>query len=74
RRRPLVLASRYTCEMAALRPGTTTVFDDGRLADAIAAALDDPASTRLPGTTSTAPHLVDVAGSYSSWWDTEVPW
>ncbi|MFY0408168.1 hypothetical protein, partial [Solicola sp. PLA-1-18] len=25
RRRPLVLASRYTCEMAALRPGTTTV-------------------------------------------------
>ncbi|MDO9377818.1 MAG: hypothetical protein Q7T56_03135 [Nocardioidaceae bacterium] len=74
RRRPLVLAGAYAREVAALRPGTTTLFEDGLLADAVDAALDDPRSTRLDGTTSTAPHLPDVALAYSSWWDTEVSW
>ncbi|WP_166404836.1 glycosyltransferase family 4 protein [Labedella endophytica] len=67
-RRPLVLRTRYTEEMDALRPGTLTLVDPSGLADAIARAHADPASTVLATGTSTRPHLDDTAAAYLAAW------
>lgn len=83
-RRPLVRDGVYAREMAALRPGSLTLFRDADLADAVAAALRDPASTWLggpgardtPGGTGSvdpvdlAPWPVHVAQAYGRWWST----
>ncbi|WP_067499080.1 hypothetical protein [Actinoplanes sp. TFC3] len=71
-RRPLVVESRYTREMAALRPGTVRLVQD--LAPAIAAALADPASTWLTPDAVTRPHLDDTAAAYLRWWTGEITW
>ncbi|THG30376.1 glycosyltransferase family 4 protein [Glaciibacter flavus] len=67
-RRPLVVDSRYSREMAALRPGTMTLFDSAALADELVAAWHDPAATRLAAGTSLAPTLASTADAYRSWW------
>lgn len=67
-RRPVVLSSRYTREMHALRPGTLALVSPERLPDAIARAAADPASTLLAPDAITAPHLHDVARGYVRLW------
>jgi glycosyltransferase involved in cell wall biosynthesis len=69
-RRPIVPDTRYSREMAALRPGTLTLIDDDpdALAAALARAVDDPASTWLAPDAVTAPGIDDVAASYLAWW------
>ena len=69
-RRPIVPDTRYSREMAALRPGTLTLVDDGpeALAAALARAVADPASTWLAPDAVTAPDLEDVAAAYLAWW------
>lgn len=67
-RRPLVVDSRYAREMAALRPGTLTLYAPDGLADALVRAWLDPASTTLPPGTGLAPTLADVAAAYRDWW------
>lgn len=67
-RRPLVVDSRYVREMAALRPGTLTLYDPAALADALEQAWHDPASTTLPAGTELAPTLRDAAAAYLTWW------
>lgn len=72
-RRPLVLRSRYTEEMDALRPGTLTLVGDGDLPQAIARAHDDPGSTFLEPSASTRPDLADAATAYLRAWRGETP-
>jgi hypothetical protein len=67
-RRPLVLRSRYTEEMASLRPGTLNLVRPDELGDAIAQAAADPTSTFLSPETSTRPHLTDTVGAYLALW------
>jgi hypothetical protein len=71
-RRPIVVESRYTREMAALRPGTVHLAGD--LAPAIAGALADPASTWLAADAVTRPHLDDTAAAYVRWWTGDIAW
>ncbi|WP_203843530.1 hypothetical protein [Winogradskya humida] len=73
-RRPLVIDGRYTREMAALRPATVHLVAPDRLAEAIAAALADPASTWLPAHAVTRPHLDDTAAAYLRWWSKDIAW
>ncbi|WP_152970401.1 hypothetical protein [Frigoribacterium sp. RIT-PI-h] len=73
-RRPLVPDPRYSREMATLRPGTLTLYLDGGLADAIATALADPASTWLDDDARTLPGLDEVADAYAAWWAEGVRW
>lgn len=73
-RRPLVADGRYAREMAALRPATVRLVADDRLAEAIAGALADPASTWLAPDAVTRPHLDDTAEAYLRWWTREVTW
>ncbi|MFJ2354732.1 hypothetical protein [Frigoribacterium sp. NPDC087798] len=73
-RRPLVPDTRYSREMAALRPGTLTLYPDGGLAAAIATALADPASTWLDDDARTLPGLDEVADAYAAWWAEGVRW
>ncbi|PPF75445.1 hypothetical protein C5B96_16725 [Subtercola sp. Z020] len=68
-RRPLIPDGRYSREMADLRPGTVTVYPDGGLASALAAALGDPSSTWLAPGTSARPDLPDTARLYIRWWE-----
>ncbi len=68
-RRPLVVDSRYSREMAGLRPGTLTVYAPDGMDAAITAALDDPGSTLLPPTCRTAPHLTESFAAYARWWE-----
>jgi glycosyltransferase involved in cell wall biosynthesis len=71
-RRPVATANRYIAEMAALRPGTLTSVAPERLADAVAAAAADPASTWL--TPGPVPHgRRELAAAYLSWWEA-LPW
>lgn len=63
-RRPLVPDSPYAREIAAARPGTVTVYDPHRLAEAIAAAVADPASTWLPDGIVRGPAPSEVAATY----------
>ena len=73
-RRPLVPDTRYSREMAELRPGTLTLVDPDDLVTALAAALADPASTWLGPSAVTAPGLADVAAASVRWWADEVAW
>ncbi|WP_305783781.1 hypothetical protein [Symbioplanes lichenis] len=73
-RRPLVVESRYTREMAALRPGTVRLVAPDRLGPAIADALADPASTWLAADAVTRPHLDDTAAAYVRWWTGDIAW
>lgn len=73
-RRPLVIDGRYTREMAALRPATVHLVAPDRLAEAITAALADPASTWLPPHAVTRPHLDDTAAAYLRWWSKDIAW
>jgi glycosyltransferase involved in cell wall biosynthesis len=70
-RRALVVTTRYTREMADLRPGTLTLVDGAResLADAIAMLGRDEGATILDACTSLAPTLDDVARASLDWWD-----
>lgn len=73
-RRPLVADGRYAREMAALRPGTVRLVPPDRLAEAIAGALADPASTWLAADAVTRPHLDDTAAAYLRWWKEDIAW
>ncbi|NRD25103.1 hypothetical protein [Frigoribacterium sp. VKM Ac-2836] len=73
-RRPLVPDTRYSREMATLRPGTLTLYPEGGLAAAIATALVDPASTWLEDDARTLPGLDEVADAYTAWWAEGVRW
>ena len=68
RRRPIVLRSRYMQEMAALRPGTLTLVEPAELADAVAAALRDPASTWLDDNAEVRPTTGDTVEQYLDYW------
>lgn len=68
-RRPLVVDTRYTREMAVLRPGTLHPVALTELAAAIEARYQDPASTYLQPGHAIGPTLDDAAGSYLAWWD-----
>ncbi|MBL0749478.1 hypothetical protein [Nocardioides baculatus] len=67
-RRPLVRDSAYAREMAALRPGTLTLFDDSTLVPRLEDALRQPASTWIEPGTDLGPRLEDTAAAYRSWW------
>lgn len=67
-RRPLVRDSAYAREMAALRPGTVTLFDDATLVPVLAEALRRPDSTWITAGTDLGPDLADTAASYRAWW------
>ena len=67
-RRPLVRDSAYSREMAALRPGTTTLFDDASLVPCLEAALQQPSSTWIAPGTDLGPDLEDTAAAYLAWW------
>lgn len=69
-RRPLVRDGVYAREMAALRPGTTTLFDDASLVPTLEAALQDPDSTWLAPGTDVGPRLAETAAAYRAWWAT----
>ncbi|RYB91693.1 hypothetical protein EUA93_16195 [Nocardioides oleivorans] len=69
-RRPLVRDGAYAREMAVLRPGTMTLFDDGSLVPALEAALQDPATTWTSPGTDLGPGLDDTAAAYHAWWST----
>ncbi|WP_396599203.1 hypothetical protein [Frigoribacterium sp. R86507] len=73
-RRPLVPDTRYSREMATLRPGTLTLYPDDGLAAAISTALADPASTWLDDDARTLPGLDEVADAYAAWWAEGVRW
>lgn len=67
-RRPLVPDTRYSREIAALRPGTVTLYASEDLGGAVARARLDPDGTWLAHGTPTAPHLADAADAYLAWW------
>ncbi|MGD8193492.1 hypothetical protein ACEXQB_003230 [Herbiconiux sp. P18] len=72
-RRPVVVASPYMEEMARLHPGAITLTPGHGLADAIARALADPASTWLAGDVRLGPTTAEVAELYRAFW-AEVRW
>jgi glycosyltransferase involved in cell wall biosynthesis len=67
-RKVLVAESRYSREMAGLRPGTMTLFGTHELALRLEAAWSQPESTWLAESTPLAPTLADVADDYRDWW------
>lgn len=67
-RRPLVVDSRYAREMAALRPGTLTLYPPADLPAHLARSWADPRAAQLPAGTSLAPTLADAAAAYLAWW------
>ncbi|MCS5726868.1 hypothetical protein N1028_13290 [Herbiconiux sp. CPCC 203407] len=67
-RRPLVVRSRYMEEMAELRPGTLTLVGPEDLAEGIARALADPASTWLTGDEPLHPTGRDAVELYCAFW------
>lgn len=69
-RRPVVVRSRYMEEMAELRPGTLTLVDHEELAEGIARALADPASTWLSGREPLHPTARDAVELYCAFWET----
>lgn len=74
-RRPAVVETRYTTEMAALRPGTLRIVPAGieALAEALEAMWQDPASTVLDEGHPVGPTLADAARAHLSWWES-LPW
>jgi hypothetical protein len=69
-RRPLVVGSRYAEEMAALRPGTMTIYQPDELAGRLADAWRHPEQTWLEAGTSLHPTVGDAAEQYRTWWRT----
>lgn len=69
-RRPLVRDGVYAREMAALRPGSVTLFRDDTLREQVADALRRPLTTWTDPSVDLRPHLDDVARSYLAWWRT----
>jgi len=69
-RRPLVRDGAYAREMAALRPGTVTLFDDASLVPRLDAALRRPTSTWTSPAADLGPRLEDTAAAYRAWWAT----
>ena len=67
-RRPLVRDGAYAREMAELRPGTITIFDDSTLVPRLDAALHRPATTWTTPGTDLGPGLEDTAAAYRAWW------
>lgn len=67
-RRPLVIASRYSREMAELRPDTMALYEPEHLSRRLVEAWREPARTWLDTHAVLAPTLDDVAGSYLAWW------
>ncbi len=67
-RRPLVRDGAYAREMAALRPGTLTLFDDATLVPRLHDALARPASTWTSTDTDLGPGLEETADAYRAWW------
>lgn len=74
-RRALVVPTRYTTEMAALRPGTLRLAGTqgdsdvvSGLVEALTEAAQDPASTRLAPGQPLDPTLDDVARLSREWW------
>lgn len=67
-RRPLVRDGAYAREMAALRPGTTTLFDDATLVPLVRRALRTPATTWTAPGADLGPGLADTAAAYRAWW------
>lgn len=72
-RRPLVADGRYARELAALRPGTVTLYDghdpEGvALDEAVATALRDHRSTWWSSGAQLAPGLRETAAAYRAWW------
>ncbi len=67
-RRPLVRDGTYAREMAALRPGTITLFDDATLVPCLEAALRRPATTWTAPGTDLGPRLAETAAAYRVWW------
>ncbi|WP_141401535.1 glycosyltransferase [Ornithinimicrobium cerasi] len=59
-RRPVVLRSRYAQELADRMPGALTLVDPGRLAEAVADALADPAMTRLDPSVRLGPSAAEA--------------
>jgi glycosyltransferase involved in cell wall biosynthesis len=67
-RRPLVRDGAYSREMAALRPGTITLFDDASLVPRLDAALRHPASTWTAVGAELGPRMADTVAAYRAWW------
>lgn len=67
-RRPLVRDSPYAREMAELRPGTTTIFDDSTLVPCLERALARPATTWTAPGTDLGPGIEETAAAYRTWW------
>ncbi|MDZ5661032.1 hypothetical protein HN031_05565 [Nocardioides sp. zg-1308] len=67
-RRPLVRDGAYAREMSALRPGTTTIFDDATLVPRLESALLGPAATWTPPGADLGPQLEHTAAAYRAWW------
>lgn len=67
-RRPLVAASRYAHEMAALRPQTMALYGPHDLAHRLVDAWREPERTWLDSGASLAPSVRDAAEGYRAWW------
>ena len=73
-RRPLVPGTRYSREMAALRPGTLALYAPGDLAGAIDRARRAPGSTWWAADATTGPGSPDAAAAHIAWWTSGVAW
>lgn len=67
-RRPLVISSRYSQEMATLRPDTLVLYEPDDLPRELVAAWREPAHTWLKPGSRLTPTLADVAADYLAWW------
>jgi hypothetical protein len=67
-RRPLVRDGAYAREMVALRPGTSTLFDDATLVPRLQEALRRPATTWTAPGADLGPRLSDTVSAYRTWW------
>ncbi|SFA52211.1 Glycosyl transferase 4-like domain-containing protein [Rhodococcoides kroppenstedtii] len=63
-RRPLVVAGRYTREFEARSPGTVTIYEEGDLAEAVARAAADPASTWIDAGVLAHPTADEVGAAH----------
>lgn len=64
-RRPLATRNPYVDELARRCPGSLTVVEPAGLADAVAAALDDPSSTWLDPSVEVGPSTAETATRYA---------
>lgn len=63
-RRPLVVAGAYTREFARRSPGTVTLYEEDRLAEALADAAGDPESTWLEDGVVAHPTRAEVGAAH----------